>query len=330
VHAAKALRSFCYAAPARLPSALLNVLELLQRDIGILVTPTATVETTSRALGHAYGLSALVAVVSERPLYVSYDITAKVLDVAIQLLKRAGDHDIKVAATEVEVAWTLIAALMTLGPNFVRSQLPQLLVLWRNALPKPTSKDTAGAATRSSGEWMFLLHVRESALGAILSFLIHNNTALVTLDVARRITSLLGHALTFANTFVANPKEEPTPEQMVLNRSLHSREASLRRRIYKCFTILGLSSVTDTTQASLLQSVVGLFASPEGYMGSPMQAAIASSAGTVISIWQSTDGYAYGVTQIDDAGATDIIDANEVVQSQTTRDAIEDCLQELV
>ncbi|KAF9486779.1 hypothetical protein BDN71DRAFT_1405708, partial [Pleurotus eryngii] len=79
--------------------------------------------------GHLLRLAALVSIVKERPLYVSYDISAKVLDMATQLLKRAGDHDLKVAGVEVEVAWTLIASLMSLGPNFVRPHLPQLLVL---------------------------------------------------------------------------------------------------------------------------------------------------------------------------------------------------------
>ena len=50
---------------------------------------------------------------------------------ATQLLKRAGEHDVKVVRTEVEVSWTLITgtSLMSLGPNFIRSHLPQLLVL---------------------------------------------------------------------------------------------------------------------------------------------------------------------------------------------------------
>ena len=82
-----------------------------------------------RALGHAYGLSALFTVIPECLLYVSYDISVKVLDMAIKILKRAGDHDVKIASVEVEVAWTCIASIMALGPNFVRAHLPQLLVL---------------------------------------------------------------------------------------------------------------------------------------------------------------------------------------------------------
>ncbi|KAJ7432984.1 hypothetical protein B0H11DRAFT_1759538 [Mycena galericulata] len=48
---------------------------------------------------------------------------------AITLLKRGGEYDVRIAGTEVEVAWTALAARMALGPNFVRSHLPQLLFL---------------------------------------------------------------------------------------------------------------------------------------------------------------------------------------------------------
>ena len=156
-------------------------MELLQRDISALATPHATIDVHRRALGHTYGLAALFSVIPDRPLYVSYDLSAKLLDTAIQILKRAGDHDLAVASVEIEIAWTCIASLMSLGPNFVRAHLSQLLVLWRNALPKPTSKDTANGATRSAVDWTFLLRVRESALSAVLAFLMHNS-ALVTLE----------------------------------------------------------------------------------------------------------------------------------------------------
>lgn len=277
-------------------------MEMLQRDLTSLLSPAAPSDINLRALGHAYGLSALVSIIPERPLYVSYDVSAKVLDMAIQLLKRAGEHDVKVAGVEVEVAWTSIASLMSLGPNFVRPHLPQLLVLWRNALPKPTSKDSANSANRPISEWMFLLHVRDSALGAILCFLQHNSSTLVTLDVGRRIASVLGNALSFANNLISQGVEEVIDPQQIpviaKGLNLRAREALLRRRVYQCFTALGFSSITESTQSTLLQSVVSLFASPDGYAGSSVQAAIASSSGTVTSVWQSVDGYAYGVTSM--------------------------------
>ncbi|KAF7337120.1 Clathrin-coated vesicle protein [Mycena venus] len=316
VNTAWALRCFCYSTPLRLPKTVLVVMELLQRDLAALLTPNAGADVPRRALGHAYGLAALISAIPARPLYVSYDASAKVLDMAIALLKRAGEHDVRVAGTEVEVAWTALAALMALGPNFVRPHLPQLLVLWRNALPKPTSKDAA--AGRGPAEWGFLLHVRESALGAVLCFLKYNSGTLVTLDVARRIAAVLSNALAFANHFISpavqdalglsDPTQQALQQQNVAQNAatrgqlpLPAREALLRRRVHQCFAALGFSGITDATQATLLQSCVTLFASPDGYAGagSAVQAAIAASSGTFTGIWASGDGYAHGVTFIE-------------------------------
>jgi hypothetical protein len=276
-------------------------MDIMQRDITSLSSPAAPVDVDRRALGHAYGLAALVSLIPERPLYVSYDLCAKVLDIAVQLLKSAAGHDVKIADVEIEISWTLIAALTSLGPNFVRPHLPQLLVLWRNALPKPTSKDTASNAGRTAAQWMFLLHVRESALGAILCFLRHNSGALVTLDVARRIAALLNNALLFANNILSQDLADVSDSTESTSRviPLRSREAMLRRRVYQCFTALGISHIPESTQATLLQWTVALFAGPDTYSGSSVQAAIASSSGAFTSIWHSSNGYGYGVTSID-------------------------------
>lgn len=337
VNAAWALRCFCYSTPLRLPKAILTVTEKLQRDLATILTPTAPAEVPSRALGHAYGLAGLVSIIPERPLYVSYDVSAKVLDMSTQLLKRAAEHDLAVAGVEIEVAWTLISALMALGPNFVRPHLPQLLVLWRNALPKPTNKDNVANSTRPVAEWVFLLHVRESALGAILSFLQYNSSTLVTLDVARRIASVLSNALSFANNFVSQNVEDPAELQPQLaprkGLSIRDREALLRRRVYQCFSSLGFSSITESTQLVLLQSAVSLFASPEGYAGSSVQAAIASSSGSFTSVWHSTDGYAYGVTfnDIADFGGLGL-EGQQASSSQDylNRDSVEAAIETLL
>ncbi|KAF9444651.1 clathrin-coated vesicle protein [Macrolepiota fuliginosa MF-IS2] len=311
VSAAWALRCFCFSTPLRLPKSILLLMEKLQRDLTLLSTPSSTQGNVGmRAVGHAYGLAALVAVIPDRPLYVSYDVSAKVLDMATQLLKRAGEHELKAASVEVDVAWTMIASLMALGPGFVRPHLPQLLVLWRNALPKFTSKDTQGNSGRSVAEWAFLLHVRENALGAIMCFLQRNSSTLVTLDVARRIASLLSNALSFANGFISQNVEDPAenihqhpfPPGVKRERglTLREREHLLRRRVYQCFSQLGFSSIPESTQSSLLQSTLSVFVSPDGYtaggVGSAVQAAIASSAGTFNSVWTCGDGYGYGVT----------------------------------
>ncbi|KAJ7198315.1 clathrin-coated vesicle protein [Mycena pura] len=345
VNAAWALRCFCYSTPLRLPKAIITVMELLQRDLAQLLTPTASTDVPFRALGHAYGLAALVSIIPARPLYVSYDASAKVLDMATTLLKRAGEHDVRIAGTEVEVAWTSLAALMALGPNFVRPHLPQLLVLWRNALPKPTSKDAA--AGRTHAEWGFLLHVREAALGAVLCFLRHNSGTLVTLDVARRIASVLSNALLFANNFVSPAMQDalglsdPSSQQALQQNAMASasgtlplpvREALLRRRVHQCFSALGFNGITDTTQSTLLQSCVTLFASPDVYpgSGSAVQAAIAASSGTFAGIWASGDGYAHGVTfiEIGDEIGEDAMAGRE--KDRLNRDSVEVAIDSLL
>ena len=304
--------------------------EKLQRDLTLLASPTATSDVRLRALGCAYGLGGLLSIIPDRPLYVSYDISAKVLDMAIQVLKRAGEHDLQVAAVEVEVSWTLIASLMTLGPNFVQTHLPQLLVLWRNALPKPTSKDATSASGRNSLEWSFLLHVRESALGAILCFLRHNNPALISLDVARRLSSLLNNALQFATAFLAQANDEqldqPVASKDGVGLTLRTRESLLRRRIYQCFSSIGFTGITEATQSNLLQSTIALFASADGYAGSPVQAAIASSSVSTNSIWQSTDGYAYGLAYSD----TQIEGGEFADKKSSSKDVVETYFNELV
>lgn len=328
--AAWTLRCFCHSTPLRLPKVLLSLVELLQNDLSALVTPAAPSDINARVLGRAYGLAGLLSVIPKRPLYVSYDISANVFYIAVQLLKRAGEHDVKVAKVEIEVAWTLIAALMPLGPNFVRAHLPQLLVLWRNALPKPTTKD--GLSGRTAAEWTFLLSVREYALRAVCSFLSHNSPVLLTADVARRVTSLLTNALQFANTFSSQRIVEEVTEgvsQEPRGLSLPSVEALFRSRIYQAFMALGVSKVSETTQTSLLQSAISLFASSEGYTGSSVQAAIAVSSGTFTSIWQSTDCYAYGVTDIE-VNEDLPVDAAEGQGDWLNRDTINASIDDMV
>ncbi|WWC58989.1 uncharacterized protein I303_101535 [Kwoniella dejecticola CBS 10117] len=300
------LRRFCTINPSQLPRMLNILVADVTKDLGMLGTPTASKELPYRVIGKSFALSSLIAISPSRPLYVSHDISSKVFDLAVSLLKQAGDHDIPIAMVEVQVAWYLIAALMSLGPSFVKLHLPQLLVLWRNALPKPTSKDTS-VGERGEAEWSFLLLVRECTLAAVLNFLRHNQS-LVNIDVARRLSTLFTNSLNFVNGF-ATAYAEALKEQannqaggqspvFTARPSLVEREANLRRRVLQCFSTLGPSSATESMQSALLQAAITVFADPENYSGSAAQAAIAAQSGNFTTIWQSTDGYAFGVTSL--------------------------------
>ena len=187
-------------------------MKMLQRDITILSTPGSPPDIKGEP-----SATPMVSQVSLRSSpsgdYTSHmTFRAKAFDITVGMPKKAADHDLGVATAKVDVRSTCVSSLMSLGPNFVRAHLPQLLVLWRNALQKPTSKNTTSGTGRTPGEWMFLFHVRGCALGAVLCFLRRNSPTLVTLDAA---SSLLSNALAFANAFtsqhMAELAEQPTP-----------------------------------------------------------------------------------------------------------------------
>jgi hypothetical protein len=309
---------------------MLNILLAdVTKDLGMLGTPTAAKELPVRVIGKAFALSALIAISHSRPLYVSVDISSKAFDLATSLLKKAGEHEIGPAAVEVQVAWYILSALSSLRPSFVKNHLPQLLVLWRNALPKPTSKDTS-VGERGEAEWSFLLLVRECALSAVLNFLRHNTT-LINIDVARRLATLLTNTLNFVNGFATAYSEalkeqanDPTGQKSAIfttRPSLVEREANLRRRVLQCFTALGPSSAIETMQPALLQAAITVFADPENYSGSAAQAAIAAQSGQFTDIWHSTDGYAFGVTSL--LGAKPAEGGVDAAEAVLNRDDIE-------
>lgn len=302
--AAWCLRCFCCAAPTRLSPTTTLLVELLNKDLSQLGTSDASSDAPSKTKGHAHALASLISAVPLRPLYSSYDTSARIMSLAIQLLKQASNHELPVSTIEIQVAWQLVASLMALGPNFVRLHLPQLLILWKNSLPKPTSKDNSASQTRSEAEWSFLLLIREWTLTSILSFLRHNSK-LVSQDVSKRIVQLFGNALAFSTSFTSQYKHKVHEQSTATGSTLQlvDRDLFFRRRLFQCFTQLKDAPGLETYAESLLTSAMAAFADPEVYTGSAVQAAIAASSGTFTSVWDTTDGFSFGVTSLlDDSG----------------------------
>ncbi|PWN18626.1 ARM repeat-containing protein [Microstroma glucosiphilum] len=316
ISAAWCLRVLCTINPNQLPTTVAALIDTVKKDLVSLDTAgeRGGAELTRRAVGHARGLAALVAIIPSRPLYTSFDVSSQVLTLAVELLKNCGNHSLPISGVEIQVAWTLLGALMSLGPNFVRSHLPQLLLLWRNALPKPTAKDTTpGPSTRSDAEWAFLLHVRENTLGCILAFLNHNSRSLLTLDTARRIVALLSNTLAFVDGFSSQhphlaQEEIPGAERSSL--TLLDREHMLRRRLFQCFSSLSTNTAMEPLQDALIPVALQAFAEPDRYVGTAAQAAIAASAGTFTTLWAMQDGYGFGVTSLQRDEETFIAEAS--------------------
>lgn len=322
VAAAGALRELCSIAPIRLAGSIVLGLELLNKDLASLqvVTPSSSSTASTltakegtngvnrRAIGNALALAALINLIPHQPLYVSFDISTKCMSLSIQLLRQSSSHDLPISAIEIQVAWILIGALMSLGPNFVRLHLPQLLILWRNALPKPSAKETSAATIRGEREWGWLLHIREAALGSILNFLKHNGIGneegkmggLVDEDVGRRIVLLLGHAIGFLNSF--HSIHSATLTELIPSigndqLNLLDREALFRRRLLQCFLAIKQNSVTRIYQVQLLTSSVTNFSDSEKYFGESMaQAGINFGGNSSAEVWLQGDGIGFGVT----------------------------------
>ncbi|CAG8604331.1 6383_t:CDS:10 [Rhizophagus irregularis] len=298
------LRCLCYSLPIKLSGLITKVHGLLSKDLNNLSNQVTSSELPKRTLGYAYGLAALLSVIPSRPLDVSFEVSARIFSLSTQLIKTSANKDLSVASIQIQVAWILIGSLMSLGPNFVKLHLPQLLILWKMALPKPNSNKES-VSNRSETEWSFMFHVRECVLGAMLSFLLHNSK-LVTSDVSKRLVALLNNALTFTLLVPSSFPNNPTPNSSSISIApqlpfsslkFSDRENMLKRRIFQCFVVIRPISTYDNLSTQLLKLSVSQFADPEKNVGSAITAAIAAAvSGSFTSVWTTGDEYAYGVT----------------------------------
>ncbi|KAL8670288.1 MAG: hypothetical protein Q9168_005172, partial [Polycauliona sp. 1 TL-2023] len=293
IHAAYCLRAFVLACPQQLIHCASICMNNATRELNHL---TSGRHSHRRCVGFANGLAAVLSVSPLQPLYGSLEICSRVLSIANDLLKHSAKAELRVSSTQVQVAWILIGGLMSMGPDFVKIHVPQLLLLWRNALPKPLSRENS--AQRDLAELSYLAHVRECALGSVLSFL-ESNQRLVTLDVSIRIAALLQNTVDFLDTLPTKVKDEDPSSRIVPALHFSDLVVMLRRRVLQCYTRLinfGPISVTDALgESKLLSLAVTLFADPTYSPGS-LESSIANSAASFDSIWDVADNRGFGVS----------------------------------
>ncbi|KAF9419120.1 hypothetical protein BGZ94_009514 [Podila epigama] len=294
------LRCLCISLPTNLAKLIQNLSAKLSTDLGTLNNNGANFQDVSaRALGLAYALGGLITVISIHPLYVSFEMSARIFSMGAQLIKNSANKEIRVAAAQIQIAWILIGALMCLGQNFVKMHLPQLLLLWKNALPKYSTKDASNSTSRTEVDWAFMVHVRECALGSIASFLLHNGEKLVTVDVSKRVAALLSNTLAFAanvpTSFPAQPATAPkTAQHDLLNVKFSERDDALRKRIFECFVAMRHTSAYEMYHPALIKAALDVFSDPDRTSGTAVTNAV--SAATFTTVWAVDDGYGYGVT----------------------------------
>jgi len=186
---------------------------------------------------------------------------------------------------------------MSLGSNFVKIHLSQLLLLWRNALRKLPDKDHMSG--QNLLELSFLAHVRECALGAMLTFLEYNSR-LLTNDVTRRLAAMLHNTIAFLNSLPAKKTSEDMGHRLSPALQLHDYDIMVRRRVFQCYNRLIADSPQESREALMQSNFLSLaaicFADPTNYGLNSLSASIASSAGNFESIWDVGDNYGFGVT----------------------------------
>ena len=294
VYASSCLKSFLLACPQQLLPCLSVCMNSLSRELSILGTGR---NSPRRCIGFAHGLAAGLSASPLRPLYGSVEINSRVLTMATNLLKSSGTSELRVASTQIQVAWTLIGGLMSLGPNFVKIHLSQLLLLWKNALPKVLSKDST--VHRNYLNASFLTHVRECALGSILAFL-QFNSRLLTVDVSKRIATMLQSTTAFLRTLPSKKTAEDINERLTPSLQLQDLETMVQRRVLQCYTKLvnvsPAGGIEALLQSNLLTLAISLFSDPDNYTPSSLSASIANTAGTFETIWDVGDNSGFGVT----------------------------------
>ncbi|KAF9084004.1 hypothetical protein BGX23_010924 [Mortierella sp. AD031] len=294
------LRCLCISLPTNLAKLIQTLSAKLSTDLGTLNNNgTNFQDVATRANGLAYAIGGLITVISVHPLYVSFEMSARIFSMAAQLIKNSANKEIRVAAAQIQIAWVLIGALMCLGPNFVKMHLPQLLLMWKTALPKFTSKDATNTA-RSELDWAFMMHARECALGSVASFLLHNSEKLVTVDVSKRVAALLSNTLAFAAVVPTSFPPPPTvagnkaPVHELLTVKFSERDDALRKRIFECFVAMRHTSAFEVYHSMLIKAALDVFSDPDRTSGTAVTNAI--SAATFTTVWAVDDGYGYGVT----------------------------------
>lgn len=292
VHAALCLRSLASVLPDHLLSITHLCLKNVSRELTELKT-SRSAEANRKSGAFATALATLLSVCVEKPLYTSLEVISRIQTLAMSLLKSSGESDLKISAPQIQVAWTLIGGLMSLGPDFVKIHLSQLLLLWKNAMPKPLAKDYA--TNHSQLELSYLLHVRECALGSILSFL-EWNSKLLTPDVCGRILVMLQNTSVFLKGISTKRfSDDPSPH-ILTALQVFDQQSMVQRRVVQCQRkMVSLTSI-DSLAADVLTGTIAIFAHPEKYQASTLSAAIATSAGTFESLWELENNYAFGVS----------------------------------
>lgn len=295
-YAAQCFRTFVLCCPSQMIQTIDQLLAQLRKTLD---APADNRSAMRACSGLALSIAAMLHSANRKPIYGSVKTYSDILTFAQDLLKRSATSELRLSATLLQVAWTLIGGLMSLGPSFVKVHLGQLLLLWRNALPPPLTEDNA--AQRSQLELSFLCHVRECALSGLLAFL-ESCSGLITTDGSRRISAMLQNTVNFLTNIPAARSSAELSHRLVPALQLQDMSFMLRRRLLQCYAALISLKQIEMSDVLAQSDLIGLsltvFTSPERPTPKGLETSLASSASNFENLWEAGDGWGYGVSSL--------------------------------
>ena len=243
------MKTFCITNPSITAGFIDQLLNILQKDHATIISDKADV--LHRFVGTGRVLSAIISAIAFNPLYVPYEHSARAFGFSIQLLKQSNScKEFRVQCSQLEVAWNIISALLTIGPTFVQAHTSQLFLSWKSIFGKPT-KDTSGE--RPEEEILQQIIIKSCALNAVLSFLDNNAAELVTQDVAKRFAVFINNA----GSFISNlPRYYNSP---VMATKIADHELMLRKRLFQCCVKLSPRSAYENSHINLIDMAIETF-----------------------------------------------------------------------
>lgn len=211
-------------------------------------------------LGQTGIISCLLPLLQCFPLYASSDVCARTVSLASRLLKTSGDRDLATSAMMVRAAWQLLEAILGLTKRYFGVHLPQILLLWRNALPKASNRELAQVEGRTPQDWIFLLLIREAVLRSMSTFLERNSAEAHEGDIMRRLVALLHHAMAFYASIPPLRRQNEDPTRAAELTKMEECQNAFLGSLMRAFTLVGPQQVSEQTRIALCNTCMVQFA----------------------------------------------------------------------
>jgi hypothetical protein len=171
------LRETCLSHPtwlSRLSHTFLMHIDRQKHKLGIGEDSQAHVKLSKIDMIHIRGLtnaiSALLAIVNDRPLYLPYEVVGRAWDLAIRIFGKLST-DTSTVNAQLETSWSLLSGIMCLREPFVKMHMENITTLWRNIFISGSPGGSLARSAKQEQDWLFFLKARDFAMQSVCIFL---------------------------------------------------------------------------------------------------------------------------------------------------------------